>query len=675
MLRRRFFLNLIQRYPLRSAAAVALGFSGALFNGISTALIVPIIFSLIGQDIDINNAPPLLRALLAPFNTVGAHYRLVIMAIAILFAIGLKNLMMYANSIANSAIKQRLTSRMREEALQLILNVDIDFFYKLSVGDILNRINNEIGRAANALNAALRMMTNAATIIVFIGLLISLSWQLTIIASFLLLVVVLLNQFFIARSKRFGKKLSDISRRYSMRLTESLTGMRLIKEVANEAREYRILSDLIHEREQAELQSQVNTAAIAPVSEVVGMIALIGIVIFGRLFFSDQLTTVAPILLTYLVVLLRLLPVLSQLNAARSLFANLSASVEVAANFLNPHDKPFMKNGVTPFSSLNGTIVFNDVSFTYPGSNQPSLQNISLTISKGSTLALVGSSGAGKSTLADLLPRFYDPTSGCITIDGQDLKQFDVTSLRRAIGIVSQESFLFNDSIRNNIAYARPDATDEEIMDALTRANAYDFVSKLPKKLETHVGDRGVMLSGGQRQRLSIARALLKDAEILVLDEATSALDTVSERLVQEAIDDLSRERTSIVIAHRLSTIQNADQIAVLDKGQIVEIGTHQELVDQGNYYAQLCAMQFTDNKAPSASNATGDRSWLSLRNTSHIMRDRLNSMLGALSLVADDAEESMEERHALLTEAYNSAISVFKSLEDLEHQIAQKDH
>jgi subfamily B ATP-binding cassette protein MsbA len=192
------------------------------------------------------------------------------------------------------------------------------------------------------------------------------------------------------------------------------------------------------------------------------------------------------------------------------------------------------------------------------------------------------------------LPRFYDPTAGKILIDDRDIKEFELRSLRQAMGIVSQDTFLFNDSVRNNLAYARKDATDDQIIEAAKRANAYEFIIKLPQGFETLIGDRGVMLSGGQRQRLAIARALLRDPEILILDEATSALDTVSERLVQGAIDELSRDRTTLVIAHRLSTVQKADQIAVLDKGLVVESGTHTELLKQGGLYAQLYAMQFS---------------------------------------------------------------------------------
>jgi ATP-binding cassette, subfamily B, bacterial MsbA len=272
--------------------------------------------------------------------------------------------------------------------------------------------------------------------------------------------------------------------------------------------------------------------------------------------------------------------------------ANVSPSIAIANDFLRTDNKPFMKNGLTAFTSLKQGIHFQQVSLTYPAQAKPVLTAVDLYLPKNTTLALVGASGAGKSTLADLLPRFYDPTEGCILIDGQDLRDLDYHSLRRAMGIVSQDTFLFNTSIRENIAYGCPQASDADIMAAAKQANADEFITQLPQGFDTPIGDRGVLLSGGQRQRIAIARALLQNPEILILDEATSALDTVSERLVQEAIDNLSRDRTTLVIAHRLSTVQKADQIAVLDQGRVVEIGTHKALMAKQGYYARLCEMQ-----------------------------------------------------------------------------------
>jgi subfamily B ATP-binding cassette protein MsbA len=288
---------------------------------------------------------------------------------------------------------------------------------------------------------------------------------------------------------------------------------------------------------------------------------------------------------------------------------------------------------------------------------------VDLWVPKGTTLALVGASGAGKSTLVDLLPRFYDPLEGCITIDGKDLREYDIRSLRQAMGIVSQDTFLFNTSVRNNIAYGREDVSLDEVVEAAKRANAYEFIVQLPQGFDTEIGDRGVLLSGGQRQRMAIARALLRNPDILILDEATSALDTVSERLVQQAIDELCRDRTTIVIAHRLSTVQKANQIAVMDKGQVVEIGTHEELLKQGGYYSRLYSMQFEQSAEDVVDKAVND----ALVQASYEVRTHLNPLMGFLRLVVDDLVDNTGERQELTEEAYQSAMRLLKNLEVLE--------
>jgi subfamily B ATP-binding cassette protein MsbA len=264
------------------------------------------------------------------------------------------------------------------------------------------------------------------------------------------------------------------------------------------------------------------------------------------------------------------------------------------------------------------------------------------------------------------MPRFYDPIKGRITLDGKDLRDYDIRSLRQAMGIVSQDTFLFNTSVRSNIAYGREDVTEDEVIEAAKRANAYEFIVQLPQGFDTEIGDRGVMLSGGQRQRMAIARALLRNPDILILDEATSALDTVSERLVQQAIDELCRDRTTIVIAHRLSTIQKANQIAVMDKGRVVELGTHEELLKKGGYYTRLYWMQFDRNADDVTNAAVNDV----LVQTSYEIRTRLNPMIGFLGLVVDDLVESSEERQELTEEAYQSAIRLLKNLEVLEENL-----
>ncbi|MBW4636251.1 MAG: ATP-binding cassette domain-containing protein [Iphinoe sp. HA4291-MV1] len=657
----KLLLRFAKPYPGLIILTILLGFSGALFNGVSTALIVPVILRIVGQEVDLSNAPAILQKIMSPFESIPENYRLGVMAGVIIFTILLKNLASYTSTLASSTLTRKITSDMREAGLKLLLEIDLSYYAKMKVGDIINSLGGEVSRAASAVGNTIKLIILGITILVFVGVLLSISWQLTIAATVLLSLVTLINQYAITRSKQFGKHLSDMSRAYSITILETLNGIRLVKATGNEEREYQRIRKLIRDREQADFESQVNSEAIAPLSELMGITALILIVFLSRTFFANQIASLSAVLLTYLVVLLRLLPFISQLNTLRSSFASTATSVDIVADFLRRDNQPIMSSGKIFYTKLKKGVHFKWVCFAYPGYEKLVLKDVDLYLPHGRTLALVGGSGAGKSTLADLLPRFYDPISGYITIDDIDLRDFDLISLRKAMGIVSQDTFLFNDSVRNNIAYARPEASEEEIITAAKQANAYEFISKLPQGFNTIIGDRGVMLSGGQRQRLAIARALLQDPEILILDEATSALDTVSERLVQSALENLSRDRTTLVIAHRLSTVQKADQIAVLDQGSVVEVGTHEELLQKGGYYSRLYAMQFAD-KAETATKC--QQSFIRI---SGEMRTPLNSMIDSLRLLLDDREDNPQQRQKLIEESYKSALKVHNTIDIFE--------
>ncbi|MEG3955699.1 ABC transporter ATP-binding protein [Microcoleus sp. herbarium2] len=659
----KLLLKFARRYPGRIILTVMLGFAGALFNGISTTLIVPVLLSFLEETIELRGAPPLIKTLMHPFEGMPENQRLMLMTGAIVLAIFFKNVTSYINTLVATSLTRSLTSDLREAGVRLLLEVDLEFYSQTKVGDLINRLGGEIGRTASAVSTAIAMFTTSMTVLVFVGLLLSLSWKLTVTATVLLALVAWANQYIINRSKHFGSQLSEMSKDYSVRVLETLTGIRLVKSTGNEESEYQRLKHLIQRREEADFQAQVNYAAIGPINEVVNLIVIILIVFIGRTLFANEIESISTILLTYLLVLIRLIPLISQLNSGRSQFASTSASVEVVNDFLRYDDKPFMLNGSVPYTPLKSGIHFNKISFSYPNNEKFFLKEVDLFLPHGTTLALVGASGSGKSTLADLLPRFYDPTEGHISIDGRDLREFEMKSLRKAMGIVSQDTFLFNASVRENIAYAKPDASEEEIVEAAKGANAYEFIQLLPQGWDTQIGDRGKILSGGQRQRISIARALLQNPEILILDEATSSLDTVSEKYVQAAIEKLSCDRTTLVIAHRLSTVQKANKIAVIKEGQVVEMGSHKELLAKGGDYTKLYSVQFAEDSARDEALIRG----------SYEIRTSLNFMINFLTVLVDEMGDSSEEREELISKSYDSAANIVKTLESIEYIIKRQ--
>lgn len=658
-----FLLQYARKTPFWIALTIVLGWSGALFNGVSMTLIVPILLGFLGQEVEMQNGPSIIKQALSLFEDVPEAYRLWLMMGVILMAILLKNGALVANTLVSGHLSRLLVKNIRLNAIALLLEIDIDYYSRTKIGDIVNYVNQEVNRCANSIRIGIRMLTQAMTVLVFVGILLLISWKLTVASTLLLAIVPAISQFIIRRSKKYGKILSEKSRSYSSNLIEMLNGIRLVKSTGQENKEYNKLVCLIEEREEAEMLSQVNYAIISPINELTGIGVILAIIFIGRLVFANQLESLSTLLLTYLFVLSRVVPIIGQLNNSRSEFANAVPSTEIVSEFLRRDDKPLMTNGKATYQKIEDGIHFDRISFSYPGHKEVVLQDIDLWLPKGTTMALVGGSGAGKSTLADLVPRFYDPTAGRITIDGKDLREFDIRSLRQAMGIVSQDTFLFNDSVRNNITYGRPDATDDDAIEAAKLANAYEFIMDLPEGFETQLGDRGILLSGGQRQRIAIARALLHNPDILILDEATSALDTVSEHLVQQAIERLSRDRTTLVIAHRLSTVQNADKIAVLDKGKVVEIGTHEQLLDKNGYYSHLYSMQFSQDTQDLVKKARNE----TLMNTSYEIRTRLNPMIGFLRLLVDDVVDSSQERRELTQESYDSAIRLLNTLEYLE--------
>ena len=515
-----------------------------------------------------------------------------IICILIIISIFFKNLFIYLAYYVLNPLKNKIVNRLRTELYEKILHLPIGFFTEKRKGDVISRITNDVGEVESSVVGTLEgWVRDPLTILVTLATLFFISYQLTL---FVLMCIPVVG-FVIGRISRSLKKSStDVAHLNSESLSvldETLSGLRVIKAFNSEPllrnRFFGINDKLVTAKNKIGFRRDL----ASPASELMGVMIFTAILFFGgQLVLSEQLSLTGSLFIVYLGLFYQLINPTKTLSGSFSNMARGTAAIERIEEILKTKSAVDDNPSGKKLESFSSGIELRNVTFTYDGA--PILKSINVTIPKGKTVALVGSSGAGKSTLADLVPRFHDVSSGELLIDGVNIKDYSLRSVRNHISIVTQEPILFNDSIEANILLGKQDATQYEIEEAARVANAYNFISKKEKGFQTNIGDRGTKLSGGERQRLTIARAIVKNPPILILDEATSSLDTESERLVQDAINNMMQNRTSIVIAHRLSTIRHADEILVLQKGEIVERGTHEELLQKQGYYYRLVQMQ-----------------------------------------------------------------------------------
>ncbi len=491
----------------------------------------------------------------------------------------------YLGLLYSRLCELNLGYRLHQRLFEQLQALSLSYFAKTRSGELIHTIKSESAQLVQTLRISFLIITQSLTLLVFLVSMLLLSWQLTIISIMLFSLLSVGISTLLGRIREASFETSKASGNYTSVVLEFINGVRTVQAFAAHEFEQRRFSDANQRLLKAQINSTSAQIVVSPLREGVAITILISMLIlsFATLIPNGQMQPAS--LLTFLFVLFRMMPALRQLDGARVQISSLYGALHNIKEFLRTDNKPYLKDGKLQFLGLQRAIEFVAVDFGYDP-DELVLHNISLTIKPGQMMALVGASGAGKSTLVDLIPRFYDPIQGQILIDGVDLRKFDISSLRRKLAVVSQDTFIFNTSVRNNIAYAIDDADEEAIWEAARLANALEFIQQLPQGFDTQLGDRGIRLSGGQRQRIAIARALLRDPEILILDEATSALDSVSERLIQDSLEKLSVGRTVIAIAHRLSTIIRADKVVVLEQGRIVEQGEYQELLEQrGNLW------------------------------------------------------------------------------------------
>lgn len=512
----------------------------------------------------------------------------------VLISVFMTNIFRYLAAIISSRIRLDVVKYLRMDIYDKVSAMHLGYFSNERKGDLISRITNDVQEVeVSILSSPKALFKEPITIIVYFGALFILSAELTLFTLIILPIAGGALGYIVRKLKKKAVQSQESLGRIVNILDETLGGMRIVK--AFNARRY------VHDKidKETDFYRKVNLSYSyrkelgSPVSEFLG-IGIITIILYygGSLVLDDESTLTSSQFITFLAMFSQ---IISPAKAFTNGLSNVQKGIASADRIFKVVDtQPEINNIDNPveLKEFKDSITFENVGFSYE--KDSILRNINFNIGKGKTIALVGPSGGGKSTLVDLIPRFYDVTEGVIKLDGRSLKEYEIESLRRMMGIVTQESILFNDTIAKNIAFGIDDANREDVVNAAKVANAHDFIMELENGYDTGIGDRGLKLSGGQRQRLSIARAVMKNPAILILDEATSALDSASEQLVQEALSNLMKNRTSVVIAHRLSTIQHADEIIVIQDGEIVERGTHDDLLAEGGLYKKLNAMQNT---------------------------------------------------------------------------------
>jgi len=597
-------LSYLKPHALVLAVAVAATFLYALLDGTTFVLLIPFVQTLFtGASMagagGTNLMSRLLDATVYRWIDIGGDPLQAIQAIIILifFVFLAKNVFLFAQAYLMARVEQGVTRDLRNEVYDHLVELDLAFFGRVRMGQIVSRLTTEVEQLRTLVTAQLaQMVTSFFKFAVALALMVSISWKLTLAAFIVIPGAMIIWGPMVKRLRRGDRSVLHLGGEVNAHIQETLSGIRLVKSSSAEKRERARFHGLTGQYFTTFLRTERLRAMAAPVTEMMAAVGTMVLLWYGaRLVVSGGLPGAQ--LVAFLGFSLNLyapvknvakFPALMQpgLVAAERVFEFLDAPVEIRDH-----------GDARRFTSLDREIAFERVSFGYrPG--ELVLHDVSFTVPRGSVVALVGPSGAGKSTLVDLLGRFFEVSEGRIAIDGVDIRDLRIDDLRSRLGIVSQETVLFHDTVRANIAYGRPEATDEEIRRAAHAAHAHEFISQMPQGYESVVGERGTELSGGQRQRVAIARAILRDPPILILDEATSALDTESERLVQDAIERLLEGRTVFVIAHRLSTIQRAEQILVLREGRIVERGDHASLMEEGGLYRKLHEMQFEDAEA-----------------------------------------------------------------------------
>ncbi|MHB8520753.1 MAG: ABC transporter ATP-binding protein [Limisphaerales bacterium] len=566
-------------------AVIASSLCSAVLEGIGVGLLVPLLSLLLGGE----GATPMrpIRWLQTWMPGHKPAFYVFLFSFLVLAAIGAKNLVLYSSQLLSAKLRRRISVNLRNSLFQRLHSADIHLFEQRTAGEIANVFFGETGRTLGAVDYLLLMGQRTSIALFYLIMLVAISWQLTLITILLAGVIGTTVAFVHRRLASSGYQISELNRKISSFIMESFAGIKVIRATNAQDHEIQRFRDLNEAQSAVEEKSVRANALLGPIAETVAVAGAMVIVGCAYYFFVRPGLMLSSYLLGFGFILLRLLPLVNQVYGLQGQLLYQAGGIKEVEKLLDTPQHPVRSFGMIEFTRVRRSLRFEQVGYTYPNGTR-ALTDVAFEIPAGKTVALVGASGSGKTTIASLLLRFRPPTSGRITVDGEDYWAFSSESWHCAVAVVEQEAFLFHDTMAQNIGYGFPEVTSEQIQEAVRMAYLEDMVNALPEGLNTVVGERGTMLSGGQRQRLAIARALVRNPKLLILDEATSALDSISERQVQAALESAMRDRTVLVIAHRLSTIRNAEQIVVLEGGRVVEQGTWEDLVARNGVFARV---------------------------------------------------------------------------------------
>lgn len=587
-LKREFILKELSPYKKYIALLIFLFFIASAFDGISIGLLVPLLAS-VQQVQNYDELPKILQSIVRIFAGYPVEKQIILSLLFVVSSVLLKNLFLGISRYMSYWLTARLIANLRSQLINTLMLVGIGFYSNVKTGDLVEKVIFNTIMTEEIIRNATELLDYLASFTILIALLIIFSWQLTIVTIILAALIAFGVSIYIKRLETYGHQLLDNSRELTADLQENLSGIEVIKSFTKERKQSEKLKSKIENHARSHLNLIFGNYMVHILTEALGVIAMAVLFLVAIKTSDMDYKIVLTQLLPFIYILARMLPLIKLINQARGIILSRWPGFNAVYDLLRLDNKPLIKDGDKTYAGIHKDIRFCSVGFSYNDDKTLALSNVSFDIPKGKTTAIVGKSGAGKSTIINLLLRFYDPQEGKILIDGEPLVNFHVESYRKNIGIVSQDAFIFNDTVKNNIAFgALEEPTDNIVIEAAKRAGAHEFIESLPQGYDTVLGERGVKLSGGQKQRVSIARAILKNPEILILDEATSSLDTKTEQLIHQAITELSQNRTVVIIAHRLSTIKNAEQIIVIKDGSVSEIGNEKELLDNEGEYHNL---------------------------------------------------------------------------------------